>query len=94
MSKTTKAIDTRIESIGYKIRMADLLACYIVYENEKDDKEVIIEWDDDEEYCLIFSQTISRLKDWTGNTYQMPTALSIQEAGVFIEKINEMRTES
>lgn len=48
--------------------MCDLMCNYIVYENKKDDEEVIIEWDEDEEtYCKIFAQTISRVKNWDGH---------------------------
>lgn len=77
-------IDKQIESLGYEIRVSDLSCCYIVYENKKQDQEVIIEWEDDDtpvECCKIFSQTITRVKDWLGHTNQMPMALTIQEAG-------------
>lgn len=64
-------IDKQIESLGYEIRVSDLSCCYIVYENKKQDQEVIIEWEDDDmpvECCKIFSQTITRVKDWLGHT--------------------------
>lgn len=41
-------IDKQIESLGYEIRVSDLSCCYIVYENKKQDQEVIIEWEDDD----------------------------------------------
>lgn len=75
--------------------MCDLMCNYIVYENKKDDEEVIIEWDEDEEtYCKIFAQTISRVKNWDGHAIQIPIALTIQEALLFVAKIEEMRKES
>ena len=88
-------IDRRIMALGYEIRVSDLSCCYIVYENKKQDQEIIIEWDDDSiEYCRIFSQTITRIKDWLGHTTQTPQALTIQEAEIFVAKIKEMRSES
>lgn len=87
-------IDRRIESLGYEVRVIDLPCGYIVYENKKQDQEIVIEWDDEDDYCKIFSQTISRVKDWFGNTIQEPNALTIREAEIFIAKINEMRNES
>lgn len=61
---------------------------------KKQDQEVIIEWEDDDmpvECCKIFSQTITRVKDWLGHTNQMPMALTIQEAEIFVAKIKELR---
>lgn len=88
-------IDRRIIDLGYEIRVSDLSCCYIVYENKKQDQEIIIEWDDESiEYCRIFSQTITRVKDWLGHTTQTPQALTIQEAEIFAAKIKEMRIES
>lgn len=87
-------IDKQIESLGYEIRVSDLSCCYIVYENKKQDQEVIIEWEDDDtpvECCKIFLQTITRVKDWLGHTNQMPMALTIQEAEIFVAKIKELR---
>lgn len=43
------------------------------------------------ECCKIFSQTITRVKDWLGHTNQMPQALTIQEAEIFVAKIKELR---
>lgn len=88
-------IDRRIMALGYEIRVSDLSCCYIVYENKKQDQEIIIEWDDESiEYCRIFSQTITRIKDWLGHTTQTRQALTIQEAEIFVAKIKEMRSES
>lgn len=64
---------------------------------KKQDQEVIIEWEDDDmpvECCKIFSQTITRVKDWLGHTNQMPMALTIQEVEIFVAKIKELRKES
>lgn len=88
-------IDRRIMALGYEIRVSDLSCCYIVYENKKQAQEIIIEWDDESiECCRIFSQTITRIKDWLGHTTQTPQALTIQEAEIFVAKIKEMRSES
>lgn len=88
-------IDRRIMDLGYEIRVSDLSCCYIVYENKKQDQEIIIEWDDESiEYCRIFSQTITRVKDWLGHATQTPQALTIQEAEIFAAKTKEMRNES
>lgn len=87
-------IDKEIQTLGYEIRMADLSCGYIVYENKQSDHEVVIEWDDDSEYCMIISKTISRIKDWFGQTFQEPQVLTIREVEVFTTKINEMRKES
>ena len=87
-------IDKEIEALGFEIRVLDLSCGYIVYEKKQSDSEIIIEWDDEEEYCKIFSQTISRIKDWFGQTFQEPQALTIREIQVFTTKINEMRNES
>lgn len=87
--------DRKIKALGYEVRVCDLMCNYIVYENKKDDEEVIIEWDDDKEICCkIFAQTISRVKTWEGHAIQIPNALTIQEALLFVAKIDEMRKES
>lgn len=61
---------------------------------KKQDQEAIIEWEDDDmpvECCKIFSQTITRVKDWLGHTNQMPMALTIQEAEIIVAKVKELR---
>ena len=83
--------EKQIESIGYKVRVSDNNNCYIVYENKKQDQEVILEWDYEEQYCLIFSQTISREKDWLGDAYQAPMALTIYEIAIFTARLKELR---
>lgn len=83
--------DRKIKALGYEVRVCDLMCNYIVYENKKDDEEVIIEWDDEETYCKIFAQTISRVKNWDGHAIQIPNALTIREALLFVTKIEEMR---
>lgn len=85
-------IDKRIESMGYEVRVSDLQCGYIVYENRKFDQEIIIEWDDDDDYCKVLSRTISREKDWFGHTHQMPMPLNLIEVELFTTKINEMRS--
>ena len=87
-------IDKQIEAMGYEEHVIDLCLGYIVYENKEQDHEVTIEWDDEDENCHIFSQTITREKDWFGHTYQMPMGLSIRESDIFIAKIDEMRHKS
>ena len=84
-------IEKQIENIGYEIRVIDMSCQYIVYENKKSDQEVILEWDDEDQYCMIHSQTISREKDWIGQTYQMPMALTICEAEIFMARLKELR---
>lgn len=53
-------IEKQIESMGYTVRVSDYITNYVVYENKKEDQEVILEWDDEDKHCLVFSQTISR----------------------------------
>lgn len=77
--------DRKIKALGYEVRVCDLMCNYIVYENKKDDEET---------YCKIFAQTISRVKNWDGHAIQIPNALTIQEALLFVAKIEEMRKES
>jgi hypothetical protein len=48
------------------------------------------------EYSSMYGQlyecnTITRVKDWLGHTNQMPMALTIQEAEIFVAKIKELR---
>ena len=83
--------EKQIESIGYKVRVSDNNNCYIVYENKKQDQEVILEWDYEDQYCYIFSQTISRKKDWLGHTYQVSMPLTICEAEIFTARLKELR---
>ena len=83
--------EKQIENMGYEIRVIDMLNNYVVYENKKEDQEIILEWDDEDQYCLLFSQTISREKDWIGQTYQMPMALTICELEIFTARLKELR---
>lgn len=46
--------EKQIESIGFKVRVNDNNNCYIVYENKKQDQEVILEWDYEDQYCYIY----------------------------------------
>lgn len=87
-------IDKEIEALGYEIRTSSLSCSYIIYENKQQDQEVIIEWGDEEEQCQLFSQTISKTKDWFGQSFQMGQALTIRELEIFAAKINEMRKTS
>ena len=84
-------IEKQIENMGYKIRVSDMLCNYVVYENKKEDQEIILEWDDEDQYCMLFSQTISREKDWLGHTRQMPKALTICELEIFTARLKELR---
>lgn len=77
--------------MGYKIRVIDMLNNYVVYENKKEDQEIILEWDDEDRYCLLFSETITREKDWLGHTRQMPQALNICELEIFTDRLRELR---
>ena len=82
--------EKQIQNMGYEIRVVDMLNNYIVYENKKEDHEIILEWDDEDQYCLLFSQTISREKDWLGHTRQMPTAINICELEIFTARLKEL----
>ena len=83
--------EKQIENMGYEIRVSDMLCNYVVYENKKEDQEIILEWDDEDQYCMLFSQTISREKDWLGHTRQMPQALTIFELEIFTARLKELR---
>ena len=85
-------IDNQIKQLGYEECKVDLLCRYIVYENKEDDIEVTIEWDYDDNYCLIVARTITRQKDWFGQLYQEPSGLSSKEYLLFNAKIQEMRS--
>ena len=84
-------IEKQIENMEYEIRVSDMLCNYVVYENKKEDQEIILEWDDEDQYCMLFSQTISREKDWLGHTRQMPKALTICELEIFTARLKELR---
>lgn len=58
---------------------------------KKSNQEVILEWDYEDQYCIIHSQTISREKDWLGQTHQMPMPLTICEAEIFMARLKELR---
>lgn len=83
--------EKQIENMGYEIRVSDMLCNYVVYENKKEDQEIILEWDDEDQYCMLFSQTISREKDWLGHTQQMPKVLTICELEIFTDRLKELR---
>ena len=83
--------EKQIENMGYEIRVIDMLCNYVVYENKKEDQEIILEWDDEDQYCMLFSQTISREKDWLGHTRQTPKALTICELEIFTARLKELR---
>ena len=83
--------EKQIENMGYEIRVSDMLCNYVVYENKKEDQEIILQWDDEDQYCMLFSQTISREKDWFGHARQMPKALTICELEIFTARLKELR---
>ena len=84
-------IDKQIESIGYKIQDINLKNGYIIYENKELDCEVTIQWNNDDQDCLIYSNTMSQQKDWYGNLYKEPIGLTISEIKIFMSKIEELR---
>ena len=84
-------IEKQKEAKGYENRVIDMYKENIVYENKKSDQEVILEWDYEDQYCMIHSQTISREKDWIGQTHQMPMPLTICEAEIFMARLKELR---
>lgn len=83
--------EKQIKDMGYEIRVIDMLNNYAVYENKKEDQEVTLEWDDEDQYCKLLSKTISREKDWLGNTRQMAQALTICEFETFANRLRELR---
>ena len=83
--------EKQIENMGYKVRVIDMLIGYVVYENKEEDQEIVLEWDEEDQYCLLFSRTISREKDWFGNTQQMPMGLTICELEIFTARLKELR---
>ena len=83
--------EKQIEAMGYEICVVDMINNYVVYENKKEDQEITLEWDDEDQYCMLFSQTISREKDWLGHTRQMPQALNICELEIFTARLKELR---
>lgn len=83
--------EKQIESIGYTVRVMDNNNNYIIYENKKEDQEVILEWDCEDQYCYILSQTISRKKDWFGHTCPEPMSLTIYETAIFTARLKELR---
>lgn len=87
-------IDEQIKALGYESVDTNLFIGYMIYENKSADQEVTIEWGDDIEDCLIFSESLSKNKDWFGDLYESPMGLNVQEAELFIAKIKEMRNES
>ena len=86
--------EKQIKDMGYETRVIDMLNNYVVYENKKEDQEIILEWDDKDQYCLLFSETITREKDWLGHAQQMPKALNIYELEIFTARLRELREES
>lgn len=88
-------VDKQIESMGYEVKNANLSCCSMVYENRSINQEVVLEWDyENDEDCLIFSQTIAEGRDWYGTPYKIPVALTIHEAEVFVAKLKELKAES
>lgn len=87
MSKT----DERISELGYEV-IDTRLPNNIVYLNKKDEQEVGIQWDIDDEECLIYIRdTNCAFKESMVGFAN--TALNIQEVMAFINKIEEMRKE-
>lgn len=74
-----------------KFVLATCLIIILFTRIKKCDQEVTLEWDDEDQYCMIFSQTISREKDWLGRTHQMSQALNICEAELFTARLKELR---
>ena len=62
-------IDKQIESLGYEIRVSDLSCCYIVYENKKQDQEVIIEWEDDDTPVECCNKSKRLVRTYESNAY-------------------------
>ena len=84
-------VEKQIKAMGYVVCVSDMINNIIVYKNKKCDQEVVLEWDDKDRYCKIFSQTISREKNWLGHLQQMSMPLTICEAEIFTARIKELR---
>lgn len=84
-------VDKAITDLGYKMTNINLKCNFIVYENIKDDTEVTIEWDEDDDLCCIFAYSISSYLDFYGQPYQDFRGLSIKEYSAFCQKIKEMK---
>ncbi len=82
--------DEKILALGYEVIDIDRLPNNIVYFNKKDQQEVGIQWDDDDEECLIYVRdTNCAFKESMVGFAN--TTLNIKEIMVFLEKIEEMR---
>lgn len=84
-------IDKQIKLLNYEESKVDLLCNNIVYENKETDTEVTIQWDEDDQDCLIFANTISEYADWYGHLQHYPIGLTCKEYELFNSKIREMR---
>lgn len=84
-------IDEQIKLLKYEERVVNLQCNYIIYENKETDSEVTIQWGEDDEYCLIFAQSITLHKDWFGQPQHMPIGLTCREFELFNSKIQEMK---
>lgn len=84
-------IEKQIENMGYEVRAIDMLNNYVVYENKEGDQEITLEWDDEDQYCMLLSETISREKDWLGHARRMPQGLNICELEIFAARLKELR---
>lgn len=84
-------VDEVIKALGYEKKESNMPYKYAVYENNSTDTRVEIEWDDDDEDCKIFPQTISMYRDWYGHLNHEPGCLNIEEMTAFVAKIQELR---
>ena len=58
--------EKQIENMGYKIRVIDMLNNYVVYENKKEDQEIILESEHNSDTEEVIEKTFSRKKaDYT-----------------------------
>lgn len=86
----TKA-DKDIKTLGYEEKEVNISCNFIVYENNRTDTRVEIEWDDDDEFCKVFPMSLSMQKDWQGRLRHQVGCLTITEMSAFTAKIQEMR---
>lgn len=86
--------EKQIKDMGYELRVKDTVCNYAIYENKRIDQEIILEWDEDDQYCLLFSESLSRSDDWMTHPQSTPTALNIRELELFTARLKELQKEA
>lgn len=82
-------VDNKLLKLGF-VSVIDNNKCGSwVYENMGDDQHVDIDFDG--ENWFVHSSSISTQKDWYGNDYHEPVALSYEDMKAFMDKIEELK---